>query len=176
MSGARAVARLVPVDAGTKPGSAFAVSPRLALTASHCVANRKGARVELCFGDGSPVGASTLEASETDDIALLALDDPLPPDFEPIRLVEAPSGLEQRAFRLEGFGVDRPPGSGVHAVDGHVVTAGARLFDSPAVQLFSPQMAADEDPHESAGVRFWSFSERSSVRPLTRRLASRGGA
>jgi hypothetical protein len=59
--------------------------------------------------------------------------------------------LERTPFLIEGFGADRPPGSGVHALDGHVITLSS-FGNAPALQLFSPQVAARENPHGFSGA------------------------
>ena len=150
---ARAIARLVPVDEGTLAGSAFAIAPRLALTAYHCVGRRVGARIELQFAGGETVAASSIGGDDDGDLALLELGRAIPDGLQPIALAATSVLADGARFLAEGFGVDSPPGSAPHAVDGTVVRADARLFERlvPALQLSSPQLAAGEDPHRFSG-------------------------
>ena len=48
----RGVARIVPLDKDTLPGSAFAITETHASTAFHCVGRREGAVVDLELGAG----------------------------------------------------------------------------------------------------------------------------
>ncbi len=148
----RAVARLLPVDEDTRPGSAFAITSTRALTAFHCVGRREGAVVELAFEGGLKVSARTLCGDEDGDLALLELDDELPADFDPLLWVEANSAMDGIRIVVEGFGVEGPPGSTPHALTGSVVRADTTLFDkAPALQLNSPQLIAGENAHQFSG-------------------------
>src|SRR5581483_4549360 len=58
---------------------------------------------------------------------------------------------EGERFKAEGFGVDRPPGSAPHTIDGHLVSL-TRIFDeAPALQLNSNQLIAGENIHQFSG-------------------------
>jgi WD40 repeat protein len=151
LKGRRAVARIVPVDVDTRAGSAFAITATHALTAFHCVGRREGAVVDLEFEGGARIRASAVHGDGDSDLALLELNGSLPRGFEPLMWVEANEAMEGRRFVAEGFGVERPPGSTAHAVDGHIVRL-TRLFDkAPALQLNSYQLIAGENAHQFSG-------------------------
>ena len=151
----RAIAMVVPVDEGTLPGSAFAIAPRLALTAYHCVGRRVGARVKLQFVGGETVAASSIEGDDDGDLALLELARTIPHGLQPIALVGTSSLADGARFLAEGFGVDSPPGSAPHALDGTVVRADALLFERlvPAMQLSSPSSPRERTRISSAAAR-----------------------
>lgn len=149
-----AIARVTPKDQGIRPGSAFAIAPDLALTASHCVRGRDGALVELRFPRTDVVvRARAMHCDQAGDVALLRLEDPLPTGCEPVGVAAPTTSMKGTRFDVLGFGADRPPGSDVHAIDGHVIRTDARPFDGPpALQLSSEQVAAGEDPHQFSGA------------------------
>jgi hypothetical protein len=72
-------------------GTAFATSPSLAVTAFHCVGDRRRGilrfpLVQLVFPDGQRIDADVQPGSAEADFALLILRDPLPDDFVPLVL------------------------------------------------------------------------------------------
>jgi hypothetical protein len=148
----KAIAQVVPVDKDTRRGTAFVITPDLALTAFHCVGRRVGSTIDLTFEGSVHVRASTVDGDEDGDLALLKLSHHLPDGFEPVPLVEANVGMSGSRFVAEGFGLDRPPGSAPHAIDGHIVRTYMTLFDkAPALQLHSPQLAAGANAHQLSG-------------------------
>ncbi|GAA3348116.1 hypothetical protein GCM10020358_65340 [Amorphoplanes nipponensis] len=151
------VARLfdTPLQSGNaSSGTAFAVSPTLALTALHCVSDFDGftesasvtcqSLTWLRFGKGGAVRAQVIGYDTKLDVALLQMCDALPPEIEPIALT---SGcFEQDLWYSLGFpdSVVANDGLDGFAISGRVTYAYATIRDgqSPAIQLSCRQSAA----------------------------------
>ena len=83
-----AVGRLVDSGSERRLGTVFAVTRRLALTASHCVSDRNGiltGRLRCIWPEGSN-DASVMDRDESNDVALLRLDKALSRELDPVPL------------------------------------------------------------------------------------------
>lgn len=151
-----AIAELAVGDARVPNGSAFAISATAALTARHCVYDNETPFAPLHFvlPGGQTLPASLLEADERSDVALLALDEPLPKGWEPVALLNASECGRRTPFLVRGYPAQRPF-KDADQMDGHIVDAATTAFGGvPVVALFSPQVAAPvpRDPHGFSGA------------------------
>jgi tetratricopeptide (TPR) repeat protein len=132
-----AVARVLSLDDGSFRGSAFAVRERTAVTAFHCVAERKGAdttvdRVALEFAAGQRVEGSVAGGRKPEDWALIALDQALSTSSRPIALRrDAP--LHEKG-RCLGFAVQAAQ-VGLFAATSSVAATEGRIGAAPVLQL-----------------------------------------
>ena len=143
-----AIAKLLERQADGKwisRGTAFAVSPQLALTAFHVIGNRlqgeaRDGPFELHFPGGHSCEAKFQDGDSRLDFALLSMMSRLPEDLQPI-------GLTGEAHEADGF-VSRgfPPLQNVDTltIAGTVRNPQGTIFNGvPAIQLFSHEAAAE---------------------------------
>ncbi|MGC4804963.1 trypsin-like peptidase domain-containing protein [Micromonospora sp. DT233] len=123
-------------------GTAFAVSTTQALTAFHCVGDRKTGdiiheRVAISFG-GKEISARVVRYNATLDVALLDLLDPLPGNLRPVPL--ALTLARHDRFVAVGWPVSRPFPHDASSMSGSIVEIEATIFDGvSAIQLYSEQ-------------------------------------
>ena len=170
----QAIARLTDdsVPRGAEGATAFAISEGTALTAFHCVGDRateqlRRRSVRLAFRSGQ-VTATVVDFDAALDVALLKLDDPVPPeeDIIPISDEVGRESFWSRGFPIAARGVEV-------ALSGRIVDADARPFDAlvPALQLHCEQSSASsplplggfsgapilaDDPPRAVGLIRWN--------------------
>jgi hypothetical protein len=145
-----AIGLLLPKEPvrGLTGATAFAVSEHYALTAFHCVGNRKTGVLaardwEIRFSGGEKSSAVVADRSIPEDVALLRLTSGLPPGRAPLRLAHAGPELTLRRFRAKGFPRERPFPADAETVTGTIADPLGTAFDGiPAIHLYSDQAAA----------------------------------
>ncbi len=146
-----AIGKLLNEYGGDFLGTAFAVSPTLALTAFHCIGDGDtgkvwGKRVLLEFLTGDQIVGIYEVGDHLEDYAILALQSPLPDSLMPVPLLD--QAYPNEPFRASGY-----PGS-VHQSDdldkqdityigGLVRAEDTSIFGGAStIQLFSDESAA----------------------------------
>lgn len=146
-----AIARLLDQDGHTLLGTAFAVSPAYALTAFHCVGDRRSGEVQhrrvlLAFLTGERIEAHYAAGSHTDDYAILLLASPLPGQLAPLPLLDR--AFAHEPFRAGGYPsaverrepAERPD---IFYISGEVTAPHTTIHGgAPAIQLYCHQSAA----------------------------------
>src|SRR6516225_6125582 len=138
-----AIGMLLPRDPVREltPATAFAVSDNYALTAFHCVGNRKTGELfaqdwEISFPGEGKSSAVVEDRSIPEDVALLRLTSELPPGRTPLRLAHAGPELTLRRFRAKGFPRARPFSTDAETVTGTIADPLGTAFGGiPAVHL-----------------------------------------
>jgi hypothetical protein len=144
-----AIGQLYGADAKTRLGTAFAINADLAVTAFHCVGDRRTGDithrdVQIWFSrrDGEQALATvSADASDhTADFAVLRLLSPLPAGFEPLGLVQ--SVRIDVPFRSIGYPAALADQVERAAISGRITDSTAVWKEQPVLQLFCEQAGA----------------------------------
>jgi hypothetical protein len=143
------------LETPTTLGTAFAVTNRTAVTAYHCVGDRRtgvlyGNSIAIDF-PGGRVQARVIACDLRHDLALLELHDSIPSQLRPIPL----SRLARRhaSFAAGGWPINRPFPCDQYEVSGRIVTPRATIFGGiDSIQLFCEQAAAGQPMHGLSGA------------------------
>jgi SAM-dependent methyltransferase len=139
-----AIGGLVDAASGERLGTVFAVAGRLALTAFHCVGERRTGKVRsprvACEWAGHISLACVEEGDPSHDIALLYLDKQLPPALEPVVLTREVS--EHTQFIAQGRPVEVPDVT-LFTVSGEVLSLNGEREGVRVMQLACREAAAE---------------------------------
>ncbi len=145
---------VLTVEGGRRgPGTAFAISRCYALTSNHLMRGAPKPRwVALTLAPKVVLRGRVEDMSEGEDVALLRLDESLPAGWEPVPLVSLGATVRRIPFWVRGYPVDRLDAD-AEEFDGHLVSAGVTIRGGRrALQLYSPQVAADIKPGGYSGA------------------------
>ena len=138
-----AIGGLADAASGENLGTVFAVAGRLALTAFHCVGERRTGEVRsprvICEWAGHISLARVEQGDPNHDIALLYLDKQLPPELEPVLLTRQVS--EHTQFTAKGRPVEVPDVS-LFTVSGEIVSLTGEREGAQVMQLACRESAA----------------------------------
>ena len=147
-----AVGRLVDSGSERRLGTVFAVTRRLALTASHCVSDRNGiltGRLRCIWPEGSN-DASVMDRDESNDVALLRLDKALSRELDPVPLSTDVTGHER--FAAPGA-PDEPVELPLVAMSGEIIwPEGLLPGRARGIQLVCTESAAGLSLHGFSGA------------------------
>jgi len=138
-----AIGGLVDAASGENLGTVFAVAGRLALTAFHCVGERRTGEVRsprvICEWAGHISPACVEEGDPSHDVVLLHLDKQLPPDLEPVLLTRQVS--EHAQFTAQGRPTEVPDVS-LFTVSGEILSLNGVRQGVRVMQLACRESAA----------------------------------
>lgn len=167
-----AVGRLSDAVSGKELGTVFAATDRLALTAFHCVGDRRTGEITFrrvrCKWDQRVSDAVVRDGDQLNDVALVRFDEALPRELEPIPLVRdvavhtpfvapgTPAGVRgvspfAASGKIAWIGGHRDDGAPVIQLDCRQSAAGLSL------QGFSGAPVLVGQPWKAAGVLRWNL-------------------
>jgi N-6 DNA Methylase len=149
-----AIGRLAAAESDTELGTVFAVTDRLALTAFHCVGDRRSGSISRrrvrCKWGASVSYAAVQDGDHFNDVVLLRLERGLPSELAPVPLVREVDA--HTPFVAPGAPAEIQ-GMPLYAASGEISWPYGHLDDeSPVIQLHCPNSAAGLSLHGLSGA------------------------